>query len=83
MASASVAANELAKQLPSSARSLAVAPPAASTPEALDMSASAAIRVLLVLALGLVLRRMQASSPAKKLNAGVTYIKFSSDRIFI
>ena len=78
MASASAPANELAKQLPASASSLAVPPPAASTAEALDLSAGATIRgLLLLLLLLLLLRRVQASSPAKMLNAGVTCISFS------
>ena len=77
MASASTPANELAKQLPASASSLAVPPPAASTAAAVDLSAGAAIRGLLLL---LLLRRVQAS-PVKKLNAGVTCIKFSIYRI--
>ena len=50
----------IAKQLPASASSLAVPPPAASTAEAVDLSAGAAILGLLLL-----LRRVQASSPAK------------------
>ena len=79
MASASAPTNELAKLLPTSANSLAVLPPAASTAEAVDLSAGAAIRGLLVLVpvLVLLLRRVQASSPAKKLNAVVTCIKLS------
>ena len=76
MASTSAPANELAKQLPASASSLAVPPPAASTAEAVDLSAGAAIRGLLLLML-LLLRRVQASSPAKKLNAGLSCIHFS------
>ena len=75
-ASASAPADELAKQLPASASSLAVPLPAASTAEeAVDLPAGAAIRGLPLLVL--LLRRVQASSPAKKLNAGVTCIKFS------
>ena len=77
LASASAPANELAKQLPASASGLAVPPPAANTAEAVDLSAGAAIRGLLLL---LLLRRVQAS-PVKKLNAGVTCIKFSIYRI--
>ena len=80
MASASAPANELAKQLPASAGSLAVPPPAASTAEAVDQSAGAVILGLL-LVLALLLRRVRALSPAKKLNAGITYIKFSFHRI--
>ena len=76
MASASAPANEIAKQLPASASRLAVPSPAASTAEALDLSAGVAIRGLLLLLL-LLLRRVQASSPAEKLNAGVTCINFS------
>ena len=77
MASASTPANELAKQLPASASSLAMPPPAASTAEALNLSAGAAIRgLLLLLLLLLLLRRVQASSPAKTRNAGVTRINF-------
>ena len=82
MASASAPANELAKQLPASASSLAVPPPAVSTAEAMDLSAGAAILGLLLLLLLLLLRRVQASSPAKKLNAGITRIKFSFHRIY-
>ena len=63
MASASAPANEIAKQLPASASRLAVPSPAASTAEALDLSAGVAIRGLLLLLL--LLRRVQASSPAK------------------
>ena len=44
-------------------------PPAASTAEVVNISAGAAIRGLLLLVL--LLRRVQASSPAKKLNAGL------------
>ena len=66
MACASAPANELAKQLPSLASSLAVPSPAACTAEAVDLSAGAAIRGLLVLVLVLPLRRVQAFSPAKK-----------------
>ena len=68
MASASAPANELlTKQLPASAISLAVTPLAASTAEAVDLSAGAAILgLLLLLLLLLLLRRVQASSPAKK-----------------
>ena len=51
MASASAPANELAKQLPASTSSLAVPPPAASTAEAVDLSAGAAILGLLLLLL--------------------------------
>ena len=46
------------------------------TAEAVDLSAGAAIRGLLLLML-LLLRRVKASSPLKKLNAGVTCINFS------
>ena len=81
MASASAPANELAKQLPASASSLAVPPPAASIAEAVDLSEGAAILGLLLLLLLLLLRRVQASSPAKKLNAGITCINFSFYRI--
>ena len=82
MASASAPAKELAKQLPASASSLAVPPPAASTAEAVDLSAGAAIPgLLLLLLLLLLLRRVQAPSPAKKLNAGIACIKFSFHRI--
>ena len=63
MASASARANELAKQLPASAISLAVPPPAASTTaEMVDLSAGAAIRGLLLL----LLRCVQASSQAER-----------------
>ena len=72
---ASACVSELAVQLLASASSLAVPPPAASTVEAVDLSAGAAIRGLLLLLL--LLRRVQAFSPAKKLNAGVACIKFS------
>ena len=48
MASASAPANELAEQIPASANSLAVSHPAASTAEAVDLSAGAAIRGLLL-----------------------------------
>ena len=83
MASASAPANNLAEQLSASASSLTEPPLAASTAEAVDLSAGAAIRGLLVLVpvLVLLLRRVQASSPAKKLNAVVTCIKFSFCRI--
>ena len=80
MASASAPVNKLAKQLPASASSLAVPPPAASTAEAVDLSAVAAtlgLPLLLLLLLLLLLRRVQGSSPAKKLNAGITCTKFS------
>ena len=79
MASASAPVNKLAKQLPASASSLAVPPPAASTAEAVDLSAVAATLglPLLLLLLLLLLRRVQGSSPAKKLNAGITCTKFS------
>ena len=80
MASASAPANELAKQLLASASSLAVPPPAASTAEAVDLSARATIRGL-QLQLLLLLRRVRASSPAKKLNAGVICIKLPFYRI--
>ena len=75
---ASAPANELGKQLPASASSLAVPPPAASKAEAVDLSAGA---VILGLRLLLLLRRVQASSPAKKMNAGITCIKYSFHRI--
>jgi len=75
---ASAPANELGKQLPASASSLAVPPPAASTAEAVDLSAGA---VILGLRLLLLFRRVQASSSAKKMNAGITCIKFSFHRI--
>ena len=78
MASAFAPANELAKQLPTSAGSLAVPPPAATTAEAVDLSAGAAILGLLLLLLLLLLRRVQDSSPAKKLIAGITCMTFSS-----
>ena len=80
-ASASATADELAKQLLASASGLTVPPPAASTAEAVDLSAGAAIGGLLLLLLLLLLRRVQASSPAKKLNAGVTCIVFSIYRV--
>ena len=51
MASASAPANELAKQRPVSASILALPPPAASTAEAVDLSAGAAILGLLLLLL--------------------------------
>ena len=79
---ASAPANELGKQLPASASSLAVPPPAASTAEAVDLSAGAVILGLLLLLL-LLLRRVQASSPANTLNAGITCIKFSFHRVFL
>ena len=79
MDSASAPAHELAKQLPASASSLAVPPPAASTAEAVDLSAGAVILGLLLLLL--LLGRVQASSPPKMLNAGITCIKFSFNRI--
>ena len=60
------------KHLPASARRLAVPPSAATTAEVVDLPAGAAIRGLLLLAL----RRMRASSPAKKLSTGVTCINF-------
>ena len=75
--SASAPADELARQLPASVNSLALPSPAASTAEAIDLSAGAAIRgLLLLLLLLLLLRRVQASSPAKTRNAGVTRINF-------
>ena len=83
MGYATAPANELARQLPASTRSLAVPPPAASTAEAVDVSAGAAIRGLLVVVVVLLLRRTQASSPAKNLNAGVRCINFSFYRICI
>ena len=79
MASASAPANELANQLTASGSSLP--PPAASIAEAVDLSAGAAILGLLLLPLLLLLRRVQASSPAKKLNAGITCIKLSFHRM--
>ena len=56
MGYASAPANELGKQLPASASSLAVPPPAASTAEAVDLSAGA---VILSLRLLLLFRRVQ------------------------
>ena len=81
MASAPAPANELAMRVPATASSQAVPPPAASTAEAVDLSVGAAILGLLLLLLLLLLRRVEASSPAKKLNAGITCIKFSFHRI--
>ena len=78
MGYASAPANELGKQLPASASSLAVPPPAASKAEAVDLPAGA---VILGLRLLLLFRRVQASSPAKKMNAGITCIKYSFHRI--
>ena len=84
MASVSTSADERAKQLPASANSLAMPPLAASAAEAVDLSAGAAILGLLLLLLRLLLllllRRVQASSLAKKLNAGITCSKFPFHR---
>ena len=63
MVSASAPANELAKQLPASASSLAVPPPAASTAEVVHLSAGGAIRGLLLLVL---LLRRAGFLPGKK-----------------
>ena len=81
MASVSAPADELAKQLPTSESSLAMPPLAASAAETWDLSTGDAILGLLLLLLLLLLRRVEASSPAKKLNAGITCIKFSFHRI--
>ena len=64
MGSAFAPANELARQRPASAGSLAVTPPVASTAEAADLSTGAAILGLILLLL-LLFRRVQAWSPAK------------------
>ena len=82
MASVSAPADELAKQLPTSESSLAMPPLAASAAETWDLSTGDAILGLLLLLL-LLLRRVQASSPAKKLNAGITCIKFLFHRILL
>jgi len=63
MGYASAPANELGKQLPASASSLAVPPPAASTAEAVDLSAGA---VILGLRLLLLFRRVQLRPRQKK-----------------
>ena len=70
MASAFAQANELAKQLPASASSLAVLPPAARTAEAVDLSAGAVILGLLQLLLLLLLLLLSSTRagfvPGKK-----------------
>ena len=77
MASASAPANELAKQLPASTSSLAVPPPAASTAEAVDLSAGAAILGLLLLLL------LAAAAVAASTRAGFVPGKKTERRDYI